>query len=93
MRATIGARGSVGAGQIFQLGEQLPAEVREAIGKPSLRLAAGVADSLPKLVVLHLMQPVLQAPNLRLTCHVDNSQTCSVIRRFTGLMRCLPTGG
>ena len=59
------------ADQIFQLGEQLPAVIREAIGKPSLRLAVGVADSLPKLVVLHLMQPVLQAPELRLTCHVD----------------------
>jgi LysR family transcriptional regulator, transcriptional activator of nhaA len=59
------------ADQIFQLGEQLPAVLREAVGKPSLRLAVGVADSLPKLVVLHLMQPVLQAPQLRLTCHVD----------------------
>jgi LysR family transcriptional regulator, transcriptional activator of nhaA len=59
------------ADQIFQLGEQLPAVIREAVGKPSIRLAVGVADTLPKLVVLHLMQPVLQAPQLRMTCHVD----------------------
>jgi LysR family transcriptional activator of nhaA len=57
------------ADQIFQLGEQLPAVVRDALGSPTVRLAVGVADSLPKLVVRSLMAPVLQAPNLRLLCH------------------------
>lgn len=59
------------AEQIFQLGEQLPAAVREAASSPVVRLAVGVADSLPKLVVWRLMQPALQTPPFRLVCHVD----------------------
>lgn len=59
------------AEQIFQLGEQLPAAVREAASSPVVRLAVGVADSLPKLVVWRLMQPALQTPPFRLLCHVD----------------------
>ena len=54
---------------IFQLGEQLPAAVRDATSSPSVRLAVGVSDGLPKLVVRQLLQPVVQAPNLRLLCH------------------------
>jgi LysR family transcriptional activator of nhaA len=57
------------ADQIFQLGEQLPAVVRDAVSSPSLRLAVGVSDSLPKLVALRLLQPVIAEPNLRLVCH------------------------
>ncbi len=57
------------AEQIFQLGEQLPAIVRDAVSLPQVRLVVGVADSLPKLVVRQLMQPVLATPNLRLFCH------------------------
>jgi LysR family transcriptional activator of nhaA len=59
------------AEQIFQLGEQLPAAVREAASSPVVRLAVGVADSLPKLVVWRLMQPALETPPFRLLCHVD----------------------
>ena len=59
------------AEQIFQLGERLPDLLRDTVGKPAMRLTVGVADSLPKLVVLHLLQPVLKAPRLRLVCHVD----------------------
>ncbi len=57
------------ADQIFQLGEQLPAAVRDAASAPSVRLAVGVSDGLPKLVVQRLMQPVMHEPNLRLLCH------------------------
>jgi len=57
------------AEQIFQLGEQLPAALREAIGSPVVRLTLGVSDALPKLAVRQLMQPVMQAPGLRLLCH------------------------
>src|SRR5688572_5309218 len=46
------------ADQIFQLGEQLPAAVREAATGQGLRLAVGISDGLPKLVVHHLLQPV-----------------------------------
>ena len=57
------------AEQIFQLGEQLPAAIRDAVGSPTVRLAVGISDGLPKLVVRRLMQPVMRAPNLRLLCH------------------------
>nr|WP_316644020.1 LysR family transcriptional regulator [uncultured Roseateles sp.] len=54
---------------IFQLGEQLPGVVREAVSSPSVRLAVGISDGLPKLVIHRLMQPVLHEPRLRLLCH------------------------
>lgn len=57
------------ADQIFQLGEQLPDVVRDAATQPALRLAVGISDGLPKLVVHRLMTPVLQEPGLRLLCH------------------------
>lgn len=59
------------ADQIFQLGERLPGEVRDAATTHGVRLAVGIADGLPKLVVRRLMQPVMQEPHLRLVCHVD----------------------
>src|SRR5688572_29773348 len=37
------------AEQIFQIGEQLPAAVREAASTPTVRLAVGISDGLPKL--------------------------------------------
>ena len=46
------------ADQIFLLGEALPALVRAAGQAPGLRLAVGMADSLPKLVVHRLLEPV-----------------------------------
>ena len=54
---------------IFQLGENLPAVVRDAMGSPAVRLAVGISDALPKLVVHRLLQPVLTAPHLRLLCN------------------------
>ena len=57
---------------IFQLGEQLPALVRDAVSAPTLRRAVGISDGLPKLVVRRLLQPVLDAPDLRLLCHEDD---------------------
>ena len=54
---------------IFQLGEQLPALVRDANSTPTVRLAVGISDGLSKLVVRSLLQPVVQEPNLRLLCH------------------------
>ncbi len=59
------------ADQIFQLGEQLPAAVRDAASSPAVRLAVGISDALPKLVVHRLLLPVLDEPNLRLLGHVD----------------------
>ena len=54
---------------IFQLGENLPARVRDAVSTPVVRLAVGVCDGLPKLVVHRLLKPVIGERNLRLVCH------------------------
>jgi LysR family transcriptional activator of nhaA len=59
------------AEQIFQLGEQLPGAVRDAATTPTLRLAVGIADGLPKVVVRSLLEPALGDPRLRLLCHED----------------------
>ena len=56
------------ADQIFQLGEQLPALVRDAVSAPTVRLNVGISDGLPKLVVRRLLQPVMPEPALRLNC-------------------------
>lgn len=60
------------ADQIFQLGEDLPARVRDAVSAPAVRLAVGVCDGLPKLVVRRLIQPAMAEPHLRLLCHEGN---------------------
>lgn len=57
------------AEQIFQLGEELPAAVRDAAAAQGRRLTVGIADTLPKLAVRHLLQPAAQTPGLRLLCH------------------------
>ncbi len=59
------------ADQIFALGEQLPALVRDAVAAPQVRLAVGISDGLSKLVVRRLLQPVMDTPRLRLLCHED----------------------
>lgn len=59
------------ADQIFALGEQLPALVRDAVAAPQVRLAAGISDGLSKLLVHQLLQPVIATPHLRLLCHED----------------------
>ena len=57
------------ADQIFQLGEHLPARVRDAASTPAVRLQVGISDGVPKLVVHRLLRPVMAEPNLRLLCH------------------------
>jgi len=57
------------AEQIFQLGQALPARVRDSVSASTVRLAVGICDSLPKLVAHRLLMPVISAPNLRLLCH------------------------
>lgn len=57
------------AEQIFQLGEQLPVVVQRALSSPRVRLSLGISDGLPKLVVRHLLEPVMDEKNLRLVCH------------------------
>jgi LysR family transcriptional activator of nhaA len=60
------------AEQIFELGEALPALVHDAAaGVGVARLAVGISDGLPKLLVRRLLDPVLEVPNLRLQCQED----------------------
>jgi len=59
------------ADQIFALGEQLEDIVQTAASDPGVRLAVGISDRLPKLVVRTLMLPVLATPHLRLICRED----------------------
>lgn len=56
------------AEQIFQLSQALPGQVLATVQAPSVRLAVGIADGLPKLEVRRLLQPVLGVANLRLVC-------------------------
>lgn len=64
------------ADDIFRLGEQLPSLLKQAAAREtSVRLAVGLADGLPKLLVHRLLEPVLQAPQLRLQCFEDNPDT------------------
>ena len=56
------------AEQIFQLSQALPEQVLATAHAPSVRLSVGIADGLPKLEVLRLLQPVLGVANLRLVC-------------------------
>ena len=57
------------ADQIFQLGEQLPDVVRDAVVATGVRLTVGISDGLPKLAVRRLLEPVLKVTGLRLLCH------------------------
>ncbi|MEJ5999249.1 LysR family transcriptional regulator [Paucibacter soli] len=56
---------------IFQLGEQLPMVVRDAVSVPRMRLAVGISNGLPKLAVRRLLLPVSSEPQLRLLCLED----------------------
>lgn len=56
------------ADRIFELGEQLPEVARGAAERRTIRLAVGISDGLPKLVVRHLLEPVVTEPDLRLIC-------------------------
>ena len=57
------------AEQIFEIGDRLPAVVRNAMGTARLKFAVGIPDGLPKLVIRHLLQPVIKQQNLQLLCH------------------------
>ena len=60
------------ADQIFLLGEALPVRVRDAANAQVVRLAVGITDGLPKLVVHRLLSQVMHEPNLRLLCQEGN---------------------
>lgn len=57
------------AEEVFQLGQSIPDEVREAATGKVARLAVGLADGISKLAAHALLEPVLATPSLRLVCH------------------------
>jgi LysR family transcriptional activator of nhaA len=57
------------AEEIFQLGQLIPDEVREAASGKVARLAVGLCDGISKLAAHALLSPVLATPTLRLLCH------------------------
>jgi len=57
------------AEDIFQLGQLIPEEVREAATGKVARLAVGLSDGISKLAAHALLAPVLATPSLRLLCH------------------------
>jgi LysR family transcriptional activator of nhaA len=57
------------AEEIFQLGQSIPDEVREAASGKVARLAVGLSDGISKLAAHALLEPVLATPHLRLICH------------------------
>ena len=57
------------AEEIFQIGQCLPDEVREAAHGHLARLAVGLSDGISKLAAHALLEPILATPNLRLVCH------------------------
>ena len=54
---------------IFQIGQALPENVSSAATKPTIRLSVGLSDGISKLAAHSLLGPVLDTPDLRLTCH------------------------
>ena len=57
------------AEDIFRIGQDLPAQVRDAASGRVARLAVGLSDGLSKLAAHALLGPVLGTERLRLLCH------------------------
>jgi DNA-binding transcriptional LysR family regulator len=64
------------AEEIFQIGQVIPDEVREAASGKVARLAVGLSDGMSKLAAHALLAPVLDTPALRLVCHEGSSSNC-----------------
>jgi LysR family transcriptional regulator, transcriptional activator of nhaA len=81
------------AEQIFQLGEALLDEIREADGQSTARLAVGLSDGISKLAAHALLAPVLDTPSLRLLCHEgEHAQLLSelALHRLDLVLACQP---
>lgn len=57
------------AEEIFQIGQAISREVRQAASSETIRLTVGMSDGLSKLAAHALLDPVLQTPGLKLVCH------------------------
>ena len=62
------------AEEVFQIGQVLPDEVRQAASGASVRLAVGLSDGISKLAAHALLEPVLATPSLRLVCHEGEAE-------------------
>jgi LysR family transcriptional activator of nhaA len=61
------------ADEIFSLGDDLIGTVRgRPTGKP-MRLAVGVAESVPKAIAYRILEPSLSEPGLRIVCEEDTT--------------------
>ena len=60
------------ADQIFLLGEQMQEALAAADDEPTMRLAVGISDSLPKLISARLLEAALRLPQrVKLVCFED----------------------
>ena len=57
------------AEEIFQIGQAITREVRQAASSETVRLTVGMSDGLSKLAAHALLDPVLATPGLKLVCH------------------------
>lgn len=57
------------AEEIFQIGQAIPDQVRQAATGKVARLSVGLSDGMSKLAAHALLEPVLATPSLRLLCH------------------------
>ena len=78
------------AEEIFQIGQMIPEEVREAASGIVARLAVGLSDGISKLAAHALLEPVLGTPSLRLLCHEGSSNNCWPSWRCTNWTWCWP---
>lgn len=69
------------ADEIFSLGDDLIGTVRgRPTGKP-MRLAVGVAESVPKAIAYRILEPSFIEPNLRIVCEEDTTER--LVRQLT----------
>mgnify|MGYP003945572061 FL=1 len=64
------------ADQIFLLGEQMQEALAVAEDEPTMRLAVGISDSLPKLISSRLLEAALRLPQrVKLVCYEDKFES------------------
>ncbi|NBW47909.1 MAG: LysR family transcriptional regulator [Betaproteobacteria bacterium] len=57
------------AEEIFQIGQAITREVRQAASSETVRLTVGMSDGLSKLAAHVLLEPILNTPGLKLVCY------------------------
>ena len=57
------------AEEIFQIGQAITREVRQAASSETVRLTVGMSEGLSKLAAHVLLEPILNTPGLKLVCY------------------------